>query len=298
MVVSVVHHPVMVQEVCRWLVTNPSGIYVDATLGGGGHALALLCRLESGGKLIGIDRDDEALQRARKNLKGFLDRVMLVHSPFSKIGEVLTSLQLEKVSGVLFDLGISSFHLEQGERGFSFEKDGPLDMRMDTSQSLDASWVVNHFSERELADLIHRYGEERYARRIARFIVQTRRKQRIESTLQLAKIVETVVPRREKIHPATRTFLALRIFVNRELEELSLALSQIPQILEERGRVVVLSYHSLEDRIVKQFLRDCPALLVCTKRPLRPSQEEIARNPRARSARLRIAEKIQMGEYR
>lgn len=298
MSVDVVHRPVMVEEVCRWLVTNPSGVYVDATLGGGGHALALLSQLEVEGKLVGIDRDKEALQRARENLKAFLERVMLVHSPFSKIGEILASLGVEKVSGVLFDLGVSSFHLDQGERGFSFEKDGPLDMRMDTSQRLEASWVVNHFSERELTDLLHRYGEERYARRIARAIVEARKERYIQSTQQLAQIVRRVVPRREKIHPATRTFLALRIFVNRELEELSLALSQIPQVLEEGGRVVVLSYHSLEDRIVKRFFQDCSELSVCTKKPLRPSREEVVRNPRARSARLRVAEKIQVGGYR
>lgn len=295
MIVDVVHHPVMAEEVCRWLVTNPSGVYVDATLGGGGHALALLSRLEVEGKLVGIDRDEEALQRARENLKAFLGQVMLVHSPFSKIGEILVSLGVEKVSGVLFDLGVSSFHLDQGERGFSFEKDGPLDMRMDTSQGLDASWVVNHFSERELADLFYRYGEERHARRIARAIVEARKGQRIQSTQQLVRIVRGVVPRREKIHPATRTFLALRIFVNRELEELSLALSQIPQVLEEGGRVVILSYHSLEDRIVKRFFQGCSELSICTKKPLRPSQEEVKRNPRARSARLRVAEKIQVG---
>jgi 16S rRNA (cytosine1402-N4)-methyltransferase len=292
MTAELLHRPVMLEEVCNWLITDPSGIYVDATLGGGGHALAILNRLEETGKLLGIDRDRESLRVAGENLRAFSDRVILVHSPFSRIGEIFASLGIDRVSGMLFDLGVSSLHLDQAERGFSFEKDGPLDMRMDTTQKLDASWVVNHCSEKELADLIYHYGEERYARRIARAIVEGRKKERIESTRQLAQIVEMVVPRRGKIHPATRTFMALRIFVNRELEELTLALAQIPQFLQEKGRVVVLSYHSLEDRIVKRFFADCSELLVCTRKPLRPSKEEVARNPRARSARLRVAERM------
>jgi len=292
MTAELLHRPVMLEEVCNWLITDPSGIYVDATLGGGGHALAILNRLEETGKLLGIDRDRESLRVAGENLRSFSDRVILVHGPFSRIGEIFASLGIDRVSGMLFDLGVSSLHLDQAERGFSFEKDGPLDMRMDTTQKLDASWVVNHCSEKELADLIYHYGEERYARRIARAIVEGRKKERIESTRQLAQIVEMVVPRRGKIHPATRTFMALRIFVNRELEELTLALAQIPQFLQEKGRVVVLSYHSLEDRIVKRFFADCSELLVCTRKPLRPSKEEVARNPRARSARLRVAERM------
>jgi len=292
MAAELLHHPVMLEEVCSWLITDPSGVYVDATLGGGGHALAILSRLKETGRLLGIDRDQESLRVARENLQAFSDRVILVHSPFSRIGEIFASLGVDSVAGMLFDLGVSSLHLDQAERGFSFEKDGPLDMRMDTTQKLDASWVVNHYSEKELADLIYRYGEERYARRIARAIVEGRKKERIQSTRQLAQIVEMVVPRREKIHPATRTFMALRIFVNRELEELTLALAQIPQFLQEKGRVVILSYHSLEDRMVKRFFADCPELLVCTRKPLRPSKEEVARNPRARSARLRVAERM------
>ncbi|MGC8777253.1 MAG: 16S rRNA (cytosine(1402)-N(4))-methyltransferase RsmH [Candidatus Caldatribacteriaceae bacterium] len=292
MVISLLHRPVMVEEVCCWLITNPLGIYVDATLGCGGHALAILRQLQKGGKLIGIDRDPEALRKAGEVLREFTERVILVHSPFSSMSEVLGSLGVSEVSGILFDLGVSSLHLDQAERGFSFEKDGPLDMRMDTTQKMNASWVVNHFSERELADLIYQYGEERYARRIARAIVEKRKEEFINSTRQLAQIVEMVVPRREKIHPATRTFMALRIFVNRELEELTLVLSQVPRLLERGGRVAILSYHSLEDRIVKRFLKDCSELMACTKKPLRPSREEITRNPRARSARLRVAERV------
>lgn len=291
MLAESVHHPVMVQEVCDWLVTDPSGVYVDATVGGGGHALAILQRLPQTGHLVGIDRDKEVLHKAENNLRNFAKQITLCHGPFSRMNSILASLGICMVQGVLFDLGVSSFHLDQGERGFSFERNGPLDMRMDTTQEVDAFQVVNHFQEKDLAELIYRYGEEPFARQIARAIVKRRLGRPINSTRELAQIVEAIVPRRGKIHPATRTFMALRIFVNRELEELSQALSQIPYLLEEGGRIVVLSYHSLEDRMVKRFFRECSELLVLTKKPLRPREEEVRENPRSRSARLRVAER-------
>ncbi len=294
MVIDDFHQPVMVEEVCQWLVTRPQGVYVDATVGGGGHALALTSRLPEG-YLVGIDRDREALERARKVLELFRDRVTLVHGNFSHIGEVLSALNISRVTGILFDLGVSSWQLNEGGRGFSFAKEGPLDMRMDTTQSLDAYWVVNHYSEKELADLIFRYGEEKYARRIARAIVRERVKAPIRSTRELAELISRIVPKGGRIHPATRTFMALRIFVNRELEELFLALSQVPLLLERGGRVGVMSYHSLEDRIVKKFFRESPLLNVLTQKPLRPSKEEVKSNFRSRSARFRVAERNETG---
>ncbi|MGQ9474462.1 MAG: 16S rRNA (cytosine(1402)-N(4))-methyltransferase RsmH, partial [Candidatus Caldatribacteriaceae bacterium] len=267
--------------------------YVDATVGGGGHALAILEKLQQTGHLVGIDRDKETLRKAENNLRDFAEQITLCHGPFSRMSDILTSLGIHKVRGILFDLGVSSFHLDQGERGFSFERNGPLDMRMDTTQDIDAFWVVNHFQEKYLAELIYRYGEEPFARQIARAIVRKRIEKPINSTRELAQIVEAIVPRRGKIHPATRTFMALRIFVNRELEELSQALLQIPDLLAKRGRVVVLSYHSLEDRMVKRFFRGCSKLLVLTKKPLRPREEEVRENPRSRSARLRVAERVE-----
>ncbi|MEN3202297.1 MAG: 16S rRNA (cytosine(1402)-N(4))-methyltransferase RsmH [Atribacterota bacterium] len=284
------HEPVMVEEVCRFLLCG-DGVYVDATIGGGGHARAFLERLGQNSVLVGIDRDREALEVAQKTLSSFAPRVLLVHGRFSELRKVLDSLGIPKVRGIFFDLGVSSWQLEEGRRGFSFSKEGPLDMRMDASSGKTAYDLLHSLSEEELADLFFRFGEERYARHVARTIVAYRRKKPITTTTELASLVSRVIPRR-RMHPATRIFLALRIAVNEELDELEKGLRELPDVLEEGGRVVVLSYHSLEDRLVKRFFRECPVLRSITKKPVLPSQEEVCRNPRARSARLRAAEKV------
>lgn len=292
------HEPVMVEEVCRFLLRG-DGVYVDATVGGGGHARALLERLGTSSILIGVDRDSEALKAAQENLQPFTSRVHLVQGRFSKLGDILSSLDIRRVRGILFDLGVSSWQLERGERGFSFERTGPLDMRMNASQKRTAFDLLHTLSERELADIFSRFGEERYARRIARAIVHHRQKGPITTTTELSDLITRIVPK-GRIHPATRVFMALRIAVNEELEELERALFQLPLLLEEGGRVAILSYHSLEDRLVKRFFRECSSLKVITKKPVIPSPEEVQRNPRARSARLRVAEKIfdfWRGEY-
>lgn len=284
------HEPVMVEEVCHFLLCG-EGVYVDATVGGGGHAKAFLERLGQHSVLVGIDRDKEALEAAWKNLSAFTPRVLLVHGRFSELQRILQSLNIPKVRGVFFDLGVSSWQLDEARRGFSFLREGPLDMRMDASCGRTAYDLLHSLSEGELADLFFRFGEERYARRIARAIVVYRKQKPITTTAELATLVARIVPRK-RIHPATRVFMALRIAVNEELDELEKALMQLPEILEERGRVVVLSYHSLEDRLVKRFFRECPVLRNLTKKPVFPSQEEVLQNPRARSVRLRAAERV------
>jgi 16S rRNA (cytosine1402-N4)-methyltransferase len=290
------HEPVMVEEVCYFLLRG-EGVYVDATVGGGGHARAILERLGPSSMLVGIDRDEEALDVARKTLAPFASRVRLVHERFSRLRDVLALFGLRRVRGILFDLGVSSWQLERGERGFSFRREGPLDMRMDTSWGKTAFDLLHTLSEDELAELFFRFGEEQYARRIARAIVRYRKKKPITTTTELSELVACVAPRR-RIHPATRVFLALRIVVNDELGELERALVQLPELLEEGGRVVVLSYHSLEDRLVKRHFRQSSSLQEVTKKPVFPSPEEVRRNPRARSARLRAAEKVSFLEGR
>lgn len=283
------HQPVMEKEVLYYLLWRKDGVYVDATVGGGGHALSLLSQLEEGAVLIGIDRDEEAIKMAEKTLQHSPLPVYLVRGNFSQIDQILLSLGTEQVSGILFDLGVSSWQLDEAERGFSFQKEGPLDMRMDLSQKQDAYQVVNKLSEKELADLIYYYGEERFSRKIAQAIVRERERKPIATTRELAQIIERVVPQREKIHPATRTFMALRIFVNEELKEIEEALEKVSPLVEEGGRVVVISYHSLEDRIVKSFFRHREEWEILTKKPVRPTPQEVKDNPRARSGRLRAA---------
>ncbi|HOQ67465.1 MAG TPA: 16S rRNA (cytosine(1402)-N(4))-methyltransferase RsmH [Candidatus Atribacteria bacterium] len=283
------HQPVMEKEVLYYLLWRKDGVYVDATVGGGGHALSLLSQLEEGAVLIGIDRDEEAIKMAEKTLQHSPLPVYLVRGNFSQIDQILLSLGTEQVSGILFDLGVSSWQLDEAERGFSFQKEGPLDMRMDLSQKQDAYQVVNKLSEKELADLIYYYGEERFSRKIAQAIVRERERKPIATTRELAQIIERVVPQREKIHPATRTFMALRIFVNEELKEIEEALEKVSSMVEEGGRVVVISYHSLEDRIVKNFFRHREEWEILTKKPVRPTPQEVKDNPRARSGRLRAA---------
>lgn len=264
---------------------------IDATTGAGGHAEALL---EAGARrVIGIDRDPSALEEASARLERFGPRFRPVRSAFSRLADVAGGEGLAEVSGVLFDLGVSSMQLDRDRRGFSYRGEGPLDMRMgeDPDQPTAAD-VVNTYPEDRLTEVIGRYGEERFARRIAAAIVRARDRQHITSTSELAAIVAGAVPRRRHgPHPARRTFQALRLEVNRELEELTASLPQAVRLLEPRGRLVVISYHSLEDRIVKRFMNEQVELSVLTRKPVRPGQSEMTANPRARSAKLRAAEK-------
>jgi len=289
------HIPVLLGEVLEWLAVRPEGTYVDGTVGLGGHAAEIARRLTTG-RLVGIDRDAAALEVARERLAGFGQRVELVQGTLSTIGEIARRLNI-KADGVLADLGVSSMQLDEAGRGFSFRGAGPLDMRMDRAgrepSELAAEEIVNRWPERELADLLYRFGEEHDSRRIARAVVKSRP---IRDTEHLATVVAGALKRgRQKLHPATKTFLALRIAVNRELEELEQFLDQAPATMNPRGRLVVLSYHSLEDRAVKQALRKYDregVLRVLTKKVIVPTEEERAANPRSRSAKMRVAEKL------
>jgi 16S rRNA (cytosine1402-N4)-methyltransferase len=289
---NALHTPVLVEQVVRWLRIRPDGTYVDATVGTGGHSLEIARRLTTG-RLVGIDRDPRALDIARERLKPHERQVILVHSNFSRIDEMARGLKLPPVDGVLADLGISTLQLDSPERGFSFRWAGPLDMRMDPDELRTAAEIVNYRPEQELADLIYRYGEERNSRKIARAIVRARP---IRDTEHLATVVAGArkTRGRQKLHPATKTFLALRIAVNRELEELEQFLSRTPATLASGARWVVLSYHSLEDRMVKQAFQRMAregTLKVLTKKVIVPSHDEVRSNPRARSAKMRVAEK-------
>jgi 16S rRNA (cytosine1402-N4)-methyltransferase len=282
----------MAEEAVRWLQIEPEGTYLDATVGLGGHALSIASRLTTG-RLIGIDRDAQALAIARERLKDYERRVTLVQAEFSKIGEVVQSLGLAPLQGVLADLGVSSLQLDTAERGFSFRLSGPLDMRMDLDAGTTAAEIVNELAEGELADLLYQLGEERDSRRIARRIVRARP---IRGTEHLATVVAGARTSwgRQKLHPATKTFLALRIAVNRELEALAQFLDRVPATLAPGGRWVMISYHSLEDRLVKHRFQDFARegeLEILTRKVLRPSDEEVAQNPRSRSAKMRVAEK-------
>lgn len=281
----------MVEEVLGFLAVRPTGVYVDATVGTGGHAMALLQRLPSA-RVIGVDKDPMSLEIARERLRPFQSRWQLVQSSFAHLTNVLDQEGEGPVDGILADLGVSALQLDAPERGFSFQSAGPLDMRMDPASPHTAADWVNYAPEDELAQLLARYGEERHARKIARAIVRSRP---VRDTLHLAQVVTGTrkAKGRQKLHPATRTFLALRIAVNREQEELEQFLLRVPVILNSGGRVVVLSYHSLEDRLVKQaFRREAAAgqLRLLAKKVIRPRAEEVAANPRARSAKLRAAE--------
>lgn len=307
--VETAHLPVMTREVLSVLAVRPGGRYVDCTVGTGGHAATILEASSPGGSLLGIDLDPEALAAARARLKPFGHDVRLVEGNFRRLAEICYDLHFLPVHGVLFDLGMSSLQVEAEERGFSFQREGPLDMRFSPSQRRTAADIVNESSEEELADLLWRYGEEHRSRRIARRIVEERP---FVTTSQLAKAVEQAVGRKagNKTHPATRTFQALRIAVNQELDNLATALPQAHGLLGFGGRMAVISYHSLEDRLAKQYIqresRDClcpPGTPVCTcghratLRPvtrgaLRPSPEEVTANPRSHSARLRAAERV------
>lgn len=307
------HLSVLLNECLQGLNLKPGGSYVDCTLGGAGHSLEIMKRIVPDGQLIGIDQDENALAAARAKLALYSENVTLVYSNFKRISTVVKELHPEGVDGVLFDLGVSSHQLDVAERGFSYMQDAPLDMRMDASQVLKAEDLVNDLSQDKLAEIIWAYGEERWSKRIAEFIVEQRQIKRIQTTGDLVEIIKKAIPakaRREGPHPAKRTFQALRIEVNKELEILAEALKDAAQILKPGGRLCVISFHSLEDRIIKETLREmakgctCPPKLpvcVCgavkkvkivTNKPILPSSQEIDNNPRARSAKLRIAEKI------
>jgi len=303
-----VHVPVLLDEVIAGLQPQRGGYFVDCTVGLGGHAAAILEKISPSGRLLGIDADPEAIKLSQDKLSDYGEAVTLVNDNFVNLEAICGRNHFHPVDGILFDLGVSSLQLDTAERGFSFHLDALLNMRFDPGQGLTASDIVNSFSEQELAKLIEKYGEERRSRRIARYIVQNRP---IATTVELARLVEQALGgKRARIHPATRTFMALRIAVNSELQNLELALKQTINLLQPGGRLTVISYHSLEDRIVKQFMRyaasSClcppgtvicrcghkPTLKLISRKVTKPTSLEIESNPRSRSAKLRIAERL------
>ena len=306
------HVSVLLDEVIELLHINEDGIYVDCTLGGAGHSKEIIKRLSSKGKLIGIDQDINAIKAAKETLKVY-SNVIYVQDNFSNIKDILNTLNIDKVDGILMDLGVSSHQLDEAERGFSYMHDAPLDMRMNREASLTAFNVVNEYSKEDLHRIIRDYGEDNFAKRIAEFIVTKREEKSIESTLELVEVIKAAVPakfRREGPHPAKRTFQAIRIEVNKELEVLKNSLVDCIELLKPEGRIAIITFHSLEDRIVKVEFKhsenpcDCPkdlpicacgkkpSLKILTKKPIEASDEELERNPRSRSAKLRCAQKI------
>ncbi|MDP2916661.1 MAG: 16S rRNA (cytosine(1402)-N(4))-methyltransferase RsmH [Dehalococcoidia bacterium] len=304
---SQTHIPVLSKEVIEYLAVQPGGRYIDCTLGGGGHAAAILEHSSPGGQLLGIDADPDAIETARKRLAPYRDSVLLIDDNFVNLRDICLRYDFFPVHGILFDLGLSTFQLES-KRGFSFQHDSLLDMRFSPNQKTTAGEIVNTYPEAELARIIKTYGEEIFAQKIARHIVQSRP---VRTTLELAEVIERALGgRKGRIHPATRTFQALRIVVNRELDNLESALKQSVDLLGFGGRLIVISYHSLEDRIVKRFMQKeskdciCPpevpecrcghraSLKIVTKKIITPSPEEVEYNPRSRSARLRAAERV------
>ncbi len=309
------HIPVMVREVVQYLNVRPGKTYVDCTLGGAGHSRAIIERMMPGGFLVGIDQDKDSIDNAKKVLNAYAPQIALFHDNFINIKSALAQLNIHKVDGIFADLGISFHQLAQSGRGFTFQKDEPLDMRMDGTSVLTAKDIVNDSSEQELAMIFSKYGEERWSRRIASNIVKARKVGEIKTSFELVKIIMESIPKKfiskpQRIHPATRVFMALRIVVNRELERLDSFLDMSADILNPKGRLCILSFHSLEDRIVKQKMKSyedgcsCPPTFpycICgfekkmsllTKKPVRPTEQEIASNPMARSTRLRAAEKL------
>jgi 16S rRNA (cytosine1402-N4)-methyltransferase len=299
------HVSVLKDKVIEYLITNKSGIYIDGTLGSGGHARSILNELNPDGKLIGIDRDLEAIDYCRKQFSDCLNQVELIHGEFGQIDEILDTLHVTAVDGFLLDLGISNHQLECGSRGFSYQKTGPMDMRMDTSGQMTAGEIVNRYSEKALADMIYRYGEERHSRRIAREIVNCREKAPIEATDRLADIIRRITPPKWQVKTLSRIFQSIRVELNQELNQLVNGLVKIVPYLKLFGRIVCISYHSLEDRIVKNFFRgtcqenaiafqavEIPdvSFRILTKKVVRPDQNEIDQNSKSRAALLRAAE--------
>ncbi|MGI6604585.1 MAG: 16S rRNA (cytosine(1402)-N(4))-methyltransferase RsmH [Firmicutes bacterium] len=291
------HQSVLLEESLRVLNCRPGGVYIDSTLGCAGHALEILWRTTPDGLLLGIDRDEVALAVARERLSAFAHRVLLVHANYRDLKAVWEESGFPQPQGIFFDLGVSSPQLDQAERGFSYQMDAPLDMRMDRTQSLTAKEIVNTWSREELARIIFAYGEERWAKRIAAFIEKRRLQRPLETTGELVEVIKAAIPaaaRRRGPHPAKRTFQALRIAVNEELSGLEQGLAAASQILAPGGRICIISFHSLEDRIVKHTLRNLAQsgeFTVLTKKAVLPSAEELEKNPRSRSAKLRAAEK-------
>ena len=294
---QVLHKPVMCQEVLGYLVLQEGDIILDATIGLGGHAREILSKITPGGRLIGIDHDKDALEIACENLKIYNNDIELVHGDFRNLDKILKKLNLNRVDGMLFDLGVSSFQLDNPERGFSFQVDGPLDMRMDKTSYISAYDLVNNLTEKELALILETFGQERFHNRIAHYLVKERKNNPIETTKELSRIILRAIGRHsyQKIHPATRSFQALRIAVNRELEALSEGLGKSIDFLKSGGRICVISFHSLEDRIVKTVFKDLAnkgILKIITKKPVRANFSETKDNPRSRSAKLRVAERL------
>jgi len=292
-----VHIPVLLHEVVQWLEPEAGAVLVDGTMGGGGHTRALAELVGAGGRVVSLDRDGDAIERTRRTLGNL--PVTIVQANFANLPEVLEEVQIERVDGVILDLGLSSDQLADENRGFSFSADGPLDLRFDPERGEPASRLVNRLKAEHLADLIYAYGEERHSRRIARAIVERRRREPIETAGQLAEIVRRAIPgprKKGQIDPATRTFQALRIAVNEELKSLEIALRRIPDCIHVGGRLGIISFHSLEDRRVKEAFRDDGRLEVLTKKPIRPGEEECRLNPRSRSAKFRVARIAESGD--
>lgn len=291
----ITHVPVLLHQVIAGLQPEPGKRFIDGTVGLGGHASAILERISPGGELLGIDIDPEAIEMSRANLGHYGEAVTLINDSFVNIEDICEEYNFHPIDGILLDLGVSSLQLDTAQRGFSFQREAPLDMRFDTDQGLTASDLVNTLCEQELARILREYGEERYSRKVAHRIVQNRP---ITTTLKLARVVRQVLgSKHTRIHPATRTFMALRIAVNCELDNLKAALNQTTSLLRPGGRLVIISYHSLEDRIVKQFMRreadgESPTLKLISRKVIRPTSLEIESNPRSRSAKLRIAERL------
>ncbi|MDD3706054.1 MAG: 16S rRNA (cytosine(1402)-N(4))-methyltransferase RsmH [Clostridiaceae bacterium] len=307
------HIPVLLNETLEYLDPKPGGIYIDGTLGGAGHSLEILRRIIPGGVLIGIDQDDNAIEAAKKKLEAYKDNTVIVRDNFKNIKTIALQKGFKEIDGILLDIGVSSHQLDEEERGFSYMHDGPLDMRMNTNLNFDASDIVNNSSEQELTRILREYGEEKWAVRIAKFIAEERKKNRIDTTFKLVDIIKKAIPaaaRREGGHPAKRTFQALRIAVNDELQVLEEAVLNGAELLKPGGRLVVITFHSLEDRIVKKIFnnmeRPCtcppqlpvcvcgkePLLKVITKKPVTAGEEELKTNTRSKSAKLRAAERV------
>jgi len=290
-----VHEPVLLKEVIEYLNVEKNKNYVDCTIGEGGHAIEILKRNGSKGKVLGIEIDPELYKKLREEK---LERLILVNDSYSNLKEIVEREGFKEIHGILFDLGISNWHIEKSGRGFSFLRDEPLIMRYDRRQKLTAERIVNEWPEKEIERILREFGEERFAKRIAREIAKARKTKPIKTTFQLVEVIKRAVPsfyQHRKIHFATKTFQALRIAVNNELENLRVALPKAIEVLEKGGRLVVISFHSLEDRIVKNFLKEKERegkIKILTKKPIRPSKEEIIKNPRSRSAKLRAALKI------
>lgn len=307
------HKSVLLDECIEGLNIKPDGIYIDGTAGGGGHSYEIAARLTAGGKLYALDRDKEAVAAATERLKPFAERAAVINANFSEIASVVKDLKLPRLDGILMDIGVSSYQLDNPDRGFSYNHDAPLDMRMSREQEMSAATIINEYTEFEISDIIWKYGEERWAKRIAQFIAEERKIKPIETTFELNEIIKKAVPagaRRDGPHPSKRTFQAIRIAVNNELGELETALNDGIELLSEGGRFAVITFHSLEDRIVKNIFAErvkgcvCPPempVCVCGKKPelklvnrkpIIASADELEENPRSRSAKLRVAERL------